>query len=215
MTFANKLSLTLATLVLAAFLGSSVSLTARETKSLRIGTSWVVEMQGNPSTGYKWRLDPAGSENPSIVKVEDLGYGEAKGKLLGAPTPQRFRLTGLSAGFAKLHFEYVQPWVGKPAKTGYLGARRITPGKEKKMKSLSMKFVSLALAVPILATQAMAGDAQSPLPGSQSAVAANTAQCDPPCVAPEICCKLSGLEAACVDPKDCFAGDDKSKLQRK
>jgi inhibitor of cysteine peptidase len=93
---------------------------AREQKSVRAGTSWVVEMQGNPSTGYKWRLDQAGSENPSIVKVEDLGYGEAKTegkKLLGAPAPQRFRLTGLSAGFAKLHFEYVQPWVGKPAKT--------------------------------------------------------------------------------------------------
>ncbi len=117
MTFANKLSLTLATLVLAVCSPPASALAAREAKSLRVGTSWVVEMQGNPSTGYKWRLDPAGSENASIVKVEDLGYGEAKSKLLGAPAPQRFRLTGLSAGFAKLHFEYVQPWVGKPAKT--------------------------------------------------------------------------------------------------
>lgn len=145
MTFANKLSLTLATLVLAAFLGSSVSLTARETKSLRIGTSWVVEMQGNPSTGYKWRLDPAGSENPSIVKVEDLGYGEAKGKLLGAPAPQRFRLTGLSAGFAKLHFEYVQPWVGKPAKTGYLGARSNNTGQGEENEK---PFYEICLARP-------------------------------------------------------------------
>jgi len=83
------------------------------------------------------------------------------------------------------------------------------------MKTLSMKFIALALAAPIFATSAMAGDAQSPLPGSQSAVAANTNQCDPACVAPEICCRLSGTESACVDPKDCFAGDDKSKLQRK
>jgi len=36
---------------------------------------------------------------------------------------QHFRLTGLSAGFAKLHFEYVQPWVGKPAKTEDLWVR--------------------------------------------------------------------------------------------
>ncbi len=90
---------------------------AGETRHMRVGASWVVELQGNPSTGYKWRLDQAGSENPSIVKVDDLGYGEAKTKLLGAPAAQRFRLTGLSAGFAKLHFEYVQPWVGKPAKS--------------------------------------------------------------------------------------------------
>ncbi|MBK5198228.1 MAG: hypothetical protein JJE37_08095 [Methyloceanibacter sp.] len=78
----------------------------------------------------------------------------------------------------------------------------------------------LALAAPILATSAVAGDpsaaaAQSPLPQSSS-VAANTNQCDPPCAAHEICCKLSGLESACVDPKDCFSGDDtKKKLKTK
>ena len=83
------------------------------------------------------------------------------------------------------------------------------------MKTLSMKLVAVALAVPISATSAMAGDAQSPLPGSRSAVAANTNQCDPACVPPEICCRLSGTESACVDPKDCFAGDDDSKLKRK
>ena len=116
MTFAGKSCLTLATLVVAVLLACGAGFAAHETKSLRIGASWVVEFEGNPSTGYKWRLDQAGSENPAIVEVEDLGYGEAKSKLLGAPAPQRFRLTGLSAGFAKLHFEYVQPWVGKPAK---------------------------------------------------------------------------------------------------
>jgi inhibitor of cysteine peptidase len=119
MTFTEKSSLSLATLALAFLLAASGGLAARETKSLRIGASWVLELKGNPSTGYKWHLDHSGSENPSIVKVENLGYGEANGtgkKLLGAPAPQRFRLTGVSAGFAKLHFEYVQPWIGKPAK---------------------------------------------------------------------------------------------------
>jgi hypothetical protein len=82
------------------------------------------------------------------------------------------------------------------------------------VKTLSMKLVALVFAAPILATSAMAEDAQSPLPASQS-VAANTNQCDPACVAPEICCRLSGTESACVDPKDCFAGDDDSKLKRK
>jgi len=123
MTFAKKFPLTRATLVLAVMIASGVGLAAHEAKSLRVGTSWVVEMQGNPSTGYEWRLDQAGSENASIVKVEDLGYGEGKGKLLGAPASQRFRLTGLSAGFAKLHFEYVQPWVGKSAKTEDISVR--------------------------------------------------------------------------------------------
>lgn len=76
-----------------------------------------------------------------------------------------------------------------------------------------MSFVALALAAPILTTSAVAGD--QPAGQSQSPVAANTNQCDPPCAATEICCKLSGLESACVDPKDCFAGDDNSKLKRK
>jgi inhibitor of cysteine peptidase len=120
MTCAEKFPLTFATLVLAVVIASGVGLAANEAKSLRVGTSWVVEMQGNPSTGYTWRLDPGASENVSIVKVEDLGYGESKSsgkKLIGAPAPYRFRITGVSQGFAKLHFEYVQPWVGKPAKT--------------------------------------------------------------------------------------------------
>jgi inhibitor of cysteine peptidase len=92
----------------------------KKQKSLRAGTSYVLELEGNPSTGYRWRLNQGSSENLAIVKVEDLGYGEAKSsgkKLLGAPAPYRFRITGLSPGFAKLAFEYVQPWVGKPAKT--------------------------------------------------------------------------------------------------
>jgi inhibitor of cysteine peptidase len=97
---------------------------AKEQKSMRAGARWVFELEGNPSTGYKWRLNEAGSENLAIVKVEDLGYGEPKGKkLLGAPAPQRFRITGLSPGFAKLHFEYVQPWVGKPEQTEDLWVR--------------------------------------------------------------------------------------------
>jgi predicted secreted protein len=96
---------------------------ARDQKSVRVGTSWVIELKGNPSTGYKWRLNEGSSENLAIVKVEDLGYGESSGSskkghvMVGAPAPYRFRITGLSAGFAKLHFEYVRPWVGSPTKT--------------------------------------------------------------------------------------------------
>jgi inhibitor of cysteine peptidase len=112
-----KLAMLLVVLPLALSVGPP-GVAAREQKSVRAGTSWVIEMEGNPSTGYKWRLNAAGSENPSIVKVEDLGYGEPKGKkLMGAPAAQRFRLTAISPGFAKLHFDYVQPWVGKPGKT--------------------------------------------------------------------------------------------------
>lgn len=89
-----------------------------EPLSLRVGHSATVEFEGNPSTGYRWRLDEAGSENPAIVAVVDLGYGasSSKGKkLIGAPEMQRFRITGLKAGSARLRFQYLQPWVGTPA----------------------------------------------------------------------------------------------------
>ena len=72
MNFAAKLSVKLAVVLVALLLASSAGAAARQQKSVRTGESWVVEMQGNPSTGYKWRLDAAASADPSIVKVEDL-----------------------------------------------------------------------------------------------------------------------------------------------
>jgi inhibitor of cysteine peptidase len=95
-------------------------LEAQEQKSGRVGEIWVIEFEGNPSTGYKWRVDEAASENLSCVKLLDLGYGKpppSDQKLVGRPAPYRFRIVGVSPGFTKLHFEYVQPWVGKPEET--------------------------------------------------------------------------------------------------
>jgi inhibitor of cysteine peptidase len=99
---------------------------AKEQRNLRVGASYVFELGGNPSTGYKWRLNQGASENLAIVTVEDLGYSAAKTsgkKLVGAPAPYRFRITGLAPGSARLHFEYVRPWVGKPLKAEDLTVR--------------------------------------------------------------------------------------------
>ncbi len=100
---------------------------ARDERSISKGSSWEFQIQGNPSTGYVWRLNEAKSENLAILKVDDLGYGQPqakdKKKLIGRPAPYRFHITGLSSGFAKLHFEYVRPWIGKPEKTEVLWVR--------------------------------------------------------------------------------------------
>ena len=85
-------------------------------RQVRIGNSYVIELQGNPSTGYRWRLNASSSENLGIVKVADLGYSSARRGLIGAPAQQRFRITVTGAGFAKLVFDYVQPWEGKPSR---------------------------------------------------------------------------------------------------
>jgi len=98
-------------------------------KTLSPGASYVFELGGNPSTGYKWRLNEGASENIAIVKVEDLGYGKSSGRsksghvIVGAPAPYRFGITGLAPGSARLHFEYLRPWVGTPTKTEDLRVR--------------------------------------------------------------------------------------------
>jgi predicted secreted protein len=89
---------------------------------LAVGATAVIELPGNPSTGYVWQFDPAQSANASIVRIEDLGYAKPEAvpgekARVGAPASYRFRITGLADATAELVFEYVQPWVGKPAHT--------------------------------------------------------------------------------------------------
>ena len=81
---------------------------------------------------------------------------------------------------------------------------------------MNSKIAMACLALAAWVGTAEAGDSMSkPSNATSVTLAANTNQCDPACVAPEICCRLSGTESACVDPKDCFASDDNSKLKRK
>jgi predicted secreted protein len=87
---------------------------------VKTGQERIVSLQGNPSTGYMWRLSPAASEHLDILSVDDLGYAprepspDEKGPpIVGAPQEQRFRITGKTPGTAKLAFEYVRPWEGE------------------------------------------------------------------------------------------------------
>jgi predicted secreted protein len=75
----------------------------------RIGNSYEFEMEGNPSTGYKWKLNAQASTGLDVVKVEALGYGKAKSRKVGAPAIFIFRITCIGSGFARLQFDYVSP----------------------------------------------------------------------------------------------------------
>jgi inhibitor of cysteine peptidase len=93
---------------------------AEADKASAVGDNYVISLQGNPSTGYRWRLDRTRSQNLALVKVEDLGYAAAKqtGKpMVGAAATYHFRVTLLATGTANLAFEYVRPWEGKPIRT--------------------------------------------------------------------------------------------------
>jgi len=93
--------------------------------------------------------------------------------------------------------------------------------KQQRRTKVKIKLpVTLAcMAFAVLASGAMAAEQSSATPapwanGTSSKVAqASTDQCDPACVAPEICCRLSGLEAACLPADDCFRKQQKLKTK--
>jgi predicted secreted protein len=89
-------------------------------KSLKVGSSSQLKFGGNPSTGYRWRLDRGASTGLGLVKVQSLGYGGGSGKrdghvVVGAPAPFAFRVTCVKPGTANLRFVYVGP-TGKRSK---------------------------------------------------------------------------------------------------
>ncbi len=93
-----------------------------ENPQVAVGATTTLELDGNPSTGYRWVLDVAASDNTEIVTVEDAGYAKpnaepGKRPVLGAPSKQRFQVTGVSPGEAMLVFYYVRSGDEAPSKT--------------------------------------------------------------------------------------------------
>lgn len=93
-----------------------------ETLQVSVGASATVELDATPSTGFSWVLDAGASENAERVTVADQGFAApaaepGKRPLLGAPKKQKFEVTGVAAGEAKLVFNYVKAGEDAPAKT--------------------------------------------------------------------------------------------------
>src|SRR5262245_26835483 len=95
---------------------------AQEALTVQLNETTTVELDGNPSTGYRWQLDDGASESANLVQVDDVGYAKrelAPGErpVLGAPSKYQFRVTGLEVGTAKLVFSYVRGQEPAPSKT--------------------------------------------------------------------------------------------------
>ena len=93
-----------------------------ETPQVGVGATTTLELDGNPTTGYRWVLDAEASGNADLVAVEDGGYAApeaepGKRPVLGAPKKQRFLVTGVAPGEAMLVFRYVRSGDDAPAKT--------------------------------------------------------------------------------------------------
>lgn len=120
----SSLARILSALLCALFVGAScmAAAEASEMRGLKVGQSFTYKLEGNPSTGYVWRVSTAASDNLSVLKIEDLGSARpasepGKPPKLGAPEEHAFRITTIAPGLAKVVFEYVRPWIGKAEKT--------------------------------------------------------------------------------------------------
>jgi len=117
----RRFALTLAVGLGVTLLAPMAARAAEAERTGAVGDSYVLELDGNPSTGYRWKLSEAKSENLRILRIDDLGYGAAQsppGKLIvGAPASYRFRVTLLAAGSTTIVFEYLRPWEGQAIKT--------------------------------------------------------------------------------------------------
>ncbi|MDO8400908.1 MAG: protease inhibitor I42 family protein [Bradyrhizobium sp.] len=85
---------------------------ADQTLKLTVGQQATVELEENPSTGYRWTIDAKAGVNASILRIDDRGFSQdASGKrLLGAPGIHRWSIEATSAGNASVTFIYARSW---------------------------------------------------------------------------------------------------------
>ena len=106
----------LAAAVAAMSLGAIPGQADAAARTAKVGKSFTVQLSGTPGTGYIWQYNAGKSANGGIVSVTSLGYGTSTGEAVGGPSSYAFRITPLSAGQARLVFEYLRPWEGTPVK---------------------------------------------------------------------------------------------------
>jgi inhibitor of cysteine peptidase len=85
---------------------------ADQTLRLTVGQPAVIELEENPSTGYRWVVDAKAGVNASILRIDDRGFSRSSaGKpLLGAPGTHRWSIEATSAGNASISFVYGRSW---------------------------------------------------------------------------------------------------------
>lgn len=95
------------------FLGLAVAVApAKDQRIFRSGVPFEYELEGNPGSGYTWKLNKETSSGLDIVKVDSLGYrtkSDGSQTLVGQPAPFVFRITCRKDGIAVLQFDYVGP----------------------------------------------------------------------------------------------------------
>lgn len=99
-----------------------IAANAAGTTELAIGQLLRIELEGNPSTGYRWDVD--GELPPQLEAADGLPDGPAATTTgapprVGAPKTQWLHFRAVKPGPAELHLRWHRPWEGDaaPART--------------------------------------------------------------------------------------------------
>lgn len=81
-------------------------------QSLRVGDTFLVEIESNPSTGYRWVMTNRKDILKCIqLKKEQTFPATSSGtNLVGAPGKQQWQLMAKCVGETQIRFEYRRPW---------------------------------------------------------------------------------------------------------
>jgi len=71
----------------------------------RAGETLVIELEGNPTTGYQWEL----SEGDERFRLIEKDYAQPSSNI-GAATKERFVIKALKPGLTTLTFKYKRSW---------------------------------------------------------------------------------------------------------
>lgn len=75
--------------------------------TIKLGESITHELDGNPTTGYKWQYK---AEFPEIVKITEEILSENKDGMVGTPSKFKYKIEGVKTGSTQILFTYQRSW---------------------------------------------------------------------------------------------------------
>ena len=89
--------------------GAPASTGDAETRTVKVGASFTIDLESNPTTGYGWAVEAA--PDAKIVKLADQ-YTPARhaAGMVGSGGTHAWTFTGVGAGTVTVVLRYAQPW---------------------------------------------------------------------------------------------------------
>lgn len=81
---------------------------------LELGTSMVVTLETNPSTGYDWELEGALPSCLSMKSVRTLKASDDSSSRVGTPITKEIVYDAVGTCQTELRFVYIRPWLDEP-----------------------------------------------------------------------------------------------------